>query len=115
MVNVSVEKNTIAVGATATNAQTLVRAKITVGVEVGEQNAVNVAKKREVAGVVIGTPVVVSSDAPIYNGDYEVIPKTSATTLSTTNKLLTDDVRVHPVPYQETPLQGGGIEVNIGG
>lgn len=36
-------------------------------------------------------------------------------TLSFKQKFLNDDVRVHSVPYRETPLQGGGIEVNIGG
>lgn len=44
-----------------------------------------------------------ASSASVYTGAYEVTPSASdEQVLSTTNKLLTQDVTVHTVPYYET-------------
>lgn len=56
-----------------------------------------------------------ASDIDVYQGEYDITPQDAAQTLKTNQKLMTDDVRVHPVPYIEIPLSGGGIEVKIGG
>lgn len=55
----------------------------------------------------------VGSDAPEYEGDYEVVPLAYAsTTLDTANKLLRQDVTVTEIPYQETSNESG-ITVSI--
>lgn len=56
-----------------------------------------------------------SDDIEHYAGAYDVTPLVTAQELATQDKLMDDNVRVNPVPYRETPLQGGGIEVTIGG
>lgn len=56
-----------------------------------------------------------SDDIEHYAGEYDVTPLVTAQVLATRDRLMDDDVRVNPVPYRESPLAGGGIEVNIGG
>lgn len=46
--------------------------------------------------------ITIGSSVDVYTGEYEVIPKTISQTLSTTNKLMTQDVLVHEIPYDET-------------
>lgn len=41
---------------------------------------------------------IVSGDAPVYSGAYEVTPATETQTLLTANKLLTGNVVVNPIP-----------------
>lgn len=49
-----------------------------------------------------------------YSGSYEVIPKTEAQILATTDKLMRDDVIVYAIPYYETS-NVSGTTVYIGG
>lgn len=46
-------------------------------------------------------------DAPVYDGDYIVTPKTHTQTLGTANKKLLQDVTVNAVPYYETSNETG--------
>ena len=54
-----------------------------------------------------------ASDAPVYDGPYEAIPKVDAQTLPTAKKLMTDDVTVHGVPFYEVSNDQGGNTVYI--
>ena len=66
--------------------------------------------------VVLGTPVSRGHfDAPIYDGDYVVVPMAwEQQSLPTSMKLLTQDVTVLEIPYYETTNLSGGYTVNIG-
>lgn len=45
---------------------------------------------------------------PVYEGEYDVIPKAyTLQTLETNGKYMEDDVRVHEVPYFETSNPSG--------
>lgn len=51
------------------------------------------------------TPADISTE--VYQGDYEVVPKTYGQTLETANKKMTDDVTVTAIPYFETSNEDG--------
>lgn len=55
----------------------------------------------------------VNSEAPDYEGTYEVTPTATEQTLGTMNRLLRRDVTVHKVPYFETSNESGGVTVSI--
>ena len=69
----------------------------------------------ELACAIAGMPGTLSGDIEHYAGEYDVTPLVTAQVLATRDRLMDDDVRVNPVPYRESPLAGGGIEVTIGG
>ena len=50
---------------------------------------------------------------PVYDGEYEVIPKIEEQSLATKNKSMTDDVHIQPIPYSEVSNTEGGVTVNI--
>lgn len=51
----------------------------------------------------------------LYDGQYEVIPlPETSQILRTTNKLMSGDVVVKPIPYYETSNDAGGYTVFIG-
>ena len=55
------------------------------------------------------------SSVPVYEGEYEVTPKTyEETTLPTKNKKLTADVQVRKIPQYEVSNQSGGETLIIG-
>ena len=54
-----------------------------------------------------------ANDVPVYDGPYEAIPKVEAQTLPTAQKLMTDDVTVHGVPFYEVSNDQGGNTVYI--
>ena len=54
-----------------------------------------------------------ANDIPVYDGPYEAIPKVEAQTLPTAQKLMTDDVTVHGVPFYEVSNDQGGNTVYI--
>lgn len=56
---------------------------------------------------------VVDSDAPEYDGPYEVTPTSQEQTLDTNGMLMRDDVTVHQVPYYETTNESGGYTFSI--
>lgn len=51
---------------------------------------------------------------PIYEGDYEVIPRKVEQVLLTKNKSMLDDVTVFSIPYAEVSNIGGGLTATIG-
>jgi len=57
--------------------------------------------------------VTVRPDVEYYEGAYNVTPKTSAQTLPTKEKYLTDDVNVEAIPIYETSNSSGGTTVYI--
>lgn len=59
----------------------------------------------------ISTPHVI--DANVYDGKYEVTPKTYEQFLSTKDKLMMDDVKIKEIPYFETSNAEDGITVYI--
>lgn len=50
-----------------------------------------------------------------YEGSYEVVPSADFQLLPTAEKVLDDDVIVHPIPYSEVSNKFGGYTVTIGG
>lgn len=61
-----------------------------------------------------GVSINYSSGDP-YMGEYEVMPSpTSQQTLKTAQKLMSNDVIVHKIPYYETSNNSGGNTVYIG-
>lgn len=51
----------------------------------------------------------------IYNGPYEVTPKTTGQSLPTKRKTMADDVNIFAIPYFEVGNISGGCTVYIGG
>ena len=59
----------------------------------------------------------VSSDilaAKKYAGPYEVFPRKVDQLLNTSDKLLTDDIKVDAIRYSEVSNPEGGVTINIG-
>lgn len=56
---------------------------------------------------------VVGTDAPDYDGPYEVTPTAEEQVLGTSRHLMREDVTVHEVPYHETTNESGGYTVSI--
>lgn len=54
------------------------------------------------SGLNLNGDISFGSSAEVYTGAYEVIPKTVVQSLETTNKLMTRDVLVYEIPYDET-------------
>ena len=52
-------------------------------------------------------------DTDPYEGTYEVVPDADGRILPTRSKTMLDDVTVHPIPYQETSNEAGGLTVSI--
>lgn len=48
-----------------------------------------------------------------YEGKYEVIPTIEGEVLETANKMMVDDVTIHPIPYQDVDNPQGGRTVTI--
>lgn len=54
-------------------------------------------------------------NAEIYDGIYEVVPKSNAVqTLQTAQKYMTKNVNVHKIPYYEIDNAAGGTTIYIG-
>ena len=49
-----------------------------------------------------------------YDGSYEVFPRKVDQTLNTSDKLLTDDIKVDAIRYSEVSNPEGGVTINIG-
>ena len=52
-------------------------------------------------------------DVPVYGGPYEAIPKVTAQTLPTANKLMLEDVSVRAIPYFDVSNPAGGNTIYI--
>lgn len=49
-----------------------------------------------------------------YEGSYEVVPTDGFQLIPTEDRYLSEDILVHPVPYQEVSNIYGGLTVTIG-
>lgn len=67
-----------------------------------------IVKKKDISGTV-GIPF----STKMYTGKYKVTPSVDGETLSTANKMMSDDVTVKPIPYAEVTNLSGGLTVNI--
>lgn len=54
-----------------------------------------------------------SSDVQVYDGPYEAIPKVTAQTLPTENKLMLEDISVRAIPYFNVSNPSGGNTIYI--
>ena len=52
---------------------------------------------------------------PHYKGPYQVTPSVASTVLETTDKVLDDDVTVHPIPFFRVSNPAGGTPVTSAG
>lgn len=68
----------------------------------------SIVTKQSVSGV-LGLPY--SSNR--YTGKYEVTPNPEGEVLETANKMMVDDVTIHPIPYQDVDNPQGGRTVTI--
>ena len=59
--------------------------------------------------------IVIVDDTEHYNGDYEIIPKSTDQIMQTRSKIMDYDVTIRKVPYFETGNEQGGNTVYIGG
>ena len=55
-----------------------------------------------------------ATEYDVYDGSYQVTPKTVSQTLVTANKLMQADVMVNEIPYAEVTNNSGGKTVTIG-
>lgn len=70
--------------------------------------------RRNIA-MTIGEAKLVYVGGEIYEGDYDITPKTSEPVkLPTEGKLLVDDVTVRKIPYYEVTNETGGLTIYIG-
>lgn len=51
---------------------------------------------------------------PTYDGNYQVVPKSTEQLLSTKDKQMTDDVTIKAIPYFETSNEEDGVTIFIG-
>lgn len=51
---------------------------------------------------------------PIYDGPYEVTPRVKEQLLNTSNKSMTNDVKIFSIPYATTSNIAGGLTATIG-
>lgn len=58
---------------------------------------------------------IIAGSAKLYEGDYEVKPDFDGRTLHTNDRLMLDDVTVHPIEVQRVSNDKGGKTVYIGG
>ena len=53
-------------------------------------------------------------DADPYTGAYEITPKVDSQVMKTAQKMMTDDVTIHSIPYFETSNTAEGETAYIG-
>lgn len=55
------------------------------------------------------------ADVPVYEGPYSVVPSLEDHILTTSDKLMTDDVTVKQIPCIKVSNISGGMTITIGG
>lgn len=71
--------------------------------------------KGQTFGVDFGQLTEVGKEYEHYAGDYDVVPGREGTVLETQDKVMDDDVVVHPIPFFEVSNPSGGYTCYIGG
>lgn len=64
--------------------------------------------------ICMNKPVIVPSTQDVYEGSYNVTPKTVEQTMLTAEKYMLENVTVRKIPYYESSNSGGGSTVYIG-
>lgn len=59
-------------------------------------------------------PIIVPSTQEVYEGSYDVTPKTVEQTMQTADKYMLENVTVRKIPYYESSNSSGGSTVYIG-
>lgn len=75
------------------------RLKIKGTIRTGANIKGNISNNNILKAQIIGSV----ADYPNYDGEYEIIPKTTSQTLETKNKITREDIKVKEIPYSETP------------
>lgn len=66
-------------------------------------------------GVDFGQLTEVGKEYEHYDGNYDVVPGRDGTVLETQDRVLDDDVVVHPIPFFRVSNLSGGTTCYIGG
>ena len=66
-------------------------------------------------GVDFGQLTEVGKEYEHYAGNYDVVPGRDGTVLETQDKVMDDDVTVHPIPFFRVSNPAGGNTCYIGG
>lgn len=61
----------------------------------------------------LGEIQTVTDGGELYEGDYEVTPKAEAQTMFTRDKVMSNDVIIEAIPYNEVLNTAGGTTVTI--
>ncbi len=59
--------------------------------------------------------VAVNSEHEVYSGEYDITPKIEPQVLSTSDKLMTQDMTVKAIPYYSVSNEHNGETIIIGG
>ncbi len=70
-------------------------------------NKAEVIIEKEKKDLQFETPYSVYIEGDIYDGEYEVTPKTNPQTLETATKVMLQDVLINKIPYYETSNEYG--------
>lgn len=65
-------------------------------------------------GTLVGHAVL-NTEYKVYTGDYSVTPKVDPQTLSTSDKLMTQDMKIKAIPYYSVSNEYNGETIIIGG
>lgn len=71
--------------------------------------------KGQTFGVDFGQLTEVGQEYEHYDGDYDVVPGREGTVLETQDKVMDDNVVVHPIPFFRVSNLSGGTTCYIGG
>lgn len=80
-------------------------------VDSGFKNKQDMSLDAEFAGF---QRVSVFENTDYYEGDYQITPRVEEQTMKTAQKMMTDDVTIHEIPYYETSNTSDGTTVYIG-
>ena len=82
------------------------------GILSGESDLIGyLSGETELTGVLSVPPTLGS----LYDGTFEVVPEDGFQLLPTSDKYVTEDIIVHPIPYAEVSNNSGGYTATIGG
>ncbi|MBQ3456624.1 MAG: hypothetical protein IJG36_09310 [Synergistaceae bacterium] len=67
------------------------------------------------ASIALEGTVQAGGSYPAYEGSYEIEPSAGTQVLPTRNRLMTEDITVREIAYQEVTNSSGGKTITIGG
>lgn len=84
-----------------------------VTVSVDDEIIISIEEQEEI--LVEADVTVTHGEYDTYDGSYEITPRTYPQTLETENKMMSDNVLVHKIPFSKVSNIHNGFTVNIGG